>query len=123
MAQAVNSTLTLLYWKIGNRINQDILKAERAEYGKKIVVSLARQLNETYGKGWDEKSLRHCLRSAETFSEALIVSAVQRQLGWTHIKTIMYLKDELQRWFYIEMCIQERWSTRKLQEKIDGMLY
>ena len=35
----------------------------------------------------------------------------------------MYLKDELQRQFYMEMCILERWSTRKLQEKIDGMLY
>lgn len=35
----------------------------------------------------------------------------------------MYLKDDLQRQFYIEMCIMERWSTRKLQQKIDGMLY
>ena len=39
------------------------------------------------------------------------------------MKTIMYLKDDLQRQFYIEMSILERWSTRKLQEKIDGMLY
>jgi hypothetical protein len=70
-----------------------------------------------------KKNIRHCLRSAETFSEELIVSATQRQLGWTHLKTIMYLKDELQRQFYMEMCIMERWSTRKLREKIDGMLY
>ena len=52
-----------------------------------------------------------------------IVSAVRRQLGWTHLKTIMYLKDDLQRQFYMEMCILEKWSTRKLQQKIDGMLY
>lgn len=48
---------------------------------------------------------------------------MQRQLGWTHLKTIMYLKNDLQREFYMEMSIRERWSTRKLQDKIDSMLY
>lgn len=123
VAQTVNSTLSLLYWKIGKRININLLQNKRAEYGKQIIVSLSRQLVENYGKGWDEKTIRHCLRSAETFSEDLILSAVQRQLGWTHLKTIMYLKDDLQRQFYIEMCVQERWSTRMLQERIDSMLY
>lgn len=123
VAQTVNSTLTLLYWKIGKRINDEILSNKRAEYGKQIVASLTRQLTNTYGRGWDEKTIRHCLRSAETFSEELIVSAVRRQLGWTHLRTIMYLKDDLQRQFYIEMCALERWSTRKLQERIDSMLY
>jgi hypothetical protein len=28
-----------------------------------------------------------------------IISVLRRQLGWTHIKTIMYLKEELQRQF------------------------
>lgn len=123
VAQTVNTTLTLLYWKIGTRINKEILHNKRAEYGKQIVVTLSRQLVEKYGKGWDEKMIRHCLRSAETFSEELILSAVRRQLGWTHLRTIMYLKDDLQRQFYIEMCLLERWSTRKLQERIDSMLY
>jgi predicted nuclease of restriction endonuclease-like (RecB) superfamily len=123
VAQTVNATLSLLYWKIGKRISAAILKYKRAEYGKQIVASLARHLTETYGRGWDEKTIRHCLRSAETFSEEVIVSAARRQLGWTHLKTIMYLNDDLQRQFYIEMCIMDRWSTRKLQERIDSMLY
>ena len=33
VAQTVNSTLTLLYWKIGKRINEEILHNKRAEYG------------------------------------------------------------------------------------------
>ena len=123
VAHAVNTTLSLLYWKIGKRITTELLQNKRAEYGKQIVLTLSRQLAETYGRGWNEKTIRHCLRSAETFTEELIVSAVQRQLGWTHLKIIMYLKDDLQRQFYMEMCVLERWSTRKLQEKIDGMLY
>lgn len=123
VATTANTTLVLLYWKIGTRINTDILKNKRAEYGKQMIAVLSQQLTEAYGKGWDSKTLRHCLRAAETFQKELIVSAVRRQLGWTHLKTIMYLKDELQREFYIEMCIQERWSTRTLREKIDSMLY
>lgn len=123
VAQAVNTTLVLLYWKIGRRINDEVLGNKRANYGKQIIVTLSQHLTEKFGKGWDAKTIRHCLRSAETFSEDLIVSAAQRQLGWTHLKTIMYLKDELQRQFYLEMCVLERWSTRKLQERIDSMLY
>jgi predicted nuclease of restriction endonuclease-like (RecB) superfamily len=123
VAQTVNATLSLLYWKIGKRINDELLQHKRAEYGKQIIEKLSQQLVKKFGSGWDAKTIRHCLRSAETFSEALIISAVQRQLGWTHLKTIMYLKDELQRQFYMEMCVLERWSTRKLQERIDSMLY
>lgn len=45
-----------------------ILKNKRAEYGNQIVVLTIRQLTEKYGKGWDDKTLRHCLRSAETIA-------------------------------------------------------
>jgi uncharacterized protein DUF1016 len=45
VAAAVNAGLTILYWQIGNRIRQDILKEKRAEYGKEIVVTVSRQLS------------------------------------------------------------------------------
>ncbi len=123
VAVTVNSEITLLYWNIGKRINEHVLKNQRAQYGKQILQTLSAHLTEAYGKGWNEKTLRHCLRSAESFSETQIVSAVQKQLSWTHIKTIMYLKDEIQREFYIQMCAMENWSSRQLQERINSMLF
>src|SRR5690554_254797 len=48
LAQSANASLTLMYWKIGERINNELLDGERAEYGKQIVVSLARQLSWTH---------------------------------------------------------------------------
>lgn len=42
---AVNTGQTLLYWQVGKRINEDVLKGDRAEYGKQIVVTLSRQLS------------------------------------------------------------------------------
>jgi predicted nuclease of restriction endonuclease-like (RecB) superfamily len=40
-----NSTLTMLFWNIGKRINESILNNKRADYGKQIVVTLSRQLS------------------------------------------------------------------------------
>ena len=123
VARAVDSGLVTLYWHIGRRIRQDILKEKRAEYGAKIVSALGRQLQAEFGRGFSEKSLRHMLRFAEVFPDEPIVSALRRQLGWTHFKSIIYLDDELKRDFYAEMCRIERWSTRTLEKKIGGMLY
>lgn len=119
----VNETITLLYWRIGMRVSSEILKDKRAEYGKQIVQMLSAQLTSEYGPGWGEKQLRHCLRFAETIQDEQIVSALRRQLSWTHIKAIIYLDDELKRMFYFEMCKIEKWSTRNLQDKINSMLY
>ncbi len=123
VAVAINSTITTLYWQIGNRIKTDILQNKRAEYGQEIVKQLSVELTKQYGKGWSEKHLRHCLRFAEVFTDIQIVSALRRQLSWTHFKAIMYFDDELQREFYIEMCKLENWSTRVLEERINSMLY
>ena len=43
-AQTSGSTV-LLFWKIGQRINNDILENKRADYGKQIVSQAATQLS------------------------------------------------------------------------------
>ena len=68
-----------------------------------MVINLSIKLTERYGSGWSEKTLRHCLRAAETFSEDDILSATQRQLTWTHLKSLMYIKDPLERQVYAQM--------------------
>lgn len=123
VAKTVNSALTMLYWKIGKRINEEVLQNKRADYGAQVILSLSNKLTASYGKGWSEKQLRHCLRSAETFSEEQILYASRRQLSWTHLRTLMYLNDETQREFYLLMAANENWTTKQLAEKIDSMLY
>ena len=123
IAAYVNTEVCLTNWYVGKRIKEDVLYNKRAEYGKQIVRNLSVKLTERYGSGWSEKTLRHCLRSAETFSEEDILSATQRQLTWTHLKSLMYVKDSLERQFYAQMCGIEHWDTRTLNEKIDNQLY
>ena len=123
VALAVNVEITSLYWKVGKRINDEVLGNERAEYGKQIVISLSGQLEIEYGKGWGEKQLRQCMRFAEVFPDEQIVYALRRQLSWTHIRMVMFMNDPLKRDFYIEMSKLEHWSSRQLQERIKSMLY
>jgi predicted nuclease of restriction endonuclease-like (RecB) superfamily len=123
LAITVNSALTLLYWQIGQRIRNEVLQGERAEYGEQIVSTLAKQLEADYGRGFSSKNLRHMLRFAEAYPDAQIVSTLSRQLAWSHFLELIYLKDPLQRDFYTQMCSQERWSVRRLRERKDTLLF
>lgn len=123
VAVAVNASMTMLFWKIGRRINQDILLNKRAEYGKQIVVTLSRQLVQEYGNSFEEKNLRRIIQFASVFSEEEIVASLSRQLSWSHFVVLIPLRQSLQREFYAEMCRTEKWSVRTLREKVDGMLY
>ena len=123
IATYVNTEACFTNWYVGKRIKDDVLYNKRAGYGKQVVINLSIKLTERYGSGWSEKTLRHCLRAAETFSEDDILSATQRQLTWTHLKSLMYIKDPLERHFYALMCSSEHWDTRTLDEKIDKQLY
>jgi len=86
---AVNSTMTMLYWQIGKKINNEILKDTRASYGKQIVVSLSRQLCEEYGNSFSEKNLRRMMQFAAVFINYEIVVSLIRQFiggfgsGWS----------------------------------------
>ena len=123
VAQVVNAGMTMLFWQIGQRIRQDILREKRADYGEKIVVSLSRQLEKEFGRGFAEKNLRRMIQFAEVFSDQKIVVSVIRQLSWTHFLALIPIEDSLKRDFYAEMCRLENWSVRTLRKKIGGLLY
>jgi hypothetical protein len=118
IAQTVNATLAILYWKIGKRINAEVLQNKRAGYGNQIVASVSRQLVESYGKGFAEKSIRRMMQFAEVFSDEQIVVSLIRQLSWSHFILLLPLKQPIQREFYGGMCRVEKWSVRTLREKM-----
>ena len=123
VALTVNTEITLLYWHIGKRINEEVLGNQRAEYGKQIVSTVSRQLTEEYGKGFNEKSLRRMMQFAELFPDFQIVAPLARQLSWSHFLILFPIKDPLSREFYLTMSVSERWTKRTLRNKIDSMLY
>ena len=122
-AVAVNVELTLLYWQVGQRIQTELLKGERAEYGKQVLPKLATQLTNLYGKGWTQRNLANMVRFGECFSDQDILHALSAKLSWTHFRILIGIDDPLKRDFYAQMAEMEGWSTRILSERIDAMLF
>ena len=123
VASTVNAELTLLFWRIGQRIHTEVLAGQRAGYGEEILPTLAEQLARDYGRGFGEKNLRRMVKFAATFPEEPIVATLSRQLSWSHFVLLLALKEPLQRDYYAQMAGAERWSVRTLRERIDSMLY
>jgi predicted nuclease of restriction endonuclease-like (RecB) superfamily len=123
VARTINSEITLLYWKIGERINTEILQEKRAEYGQFIIKEIAQKLTLEYGNSFSEKNLRRMIQFSAIFSDFTIVSTLSRQLSWSHFSKLISIKESLKRDFYIEICQLEGWSVRQLKERIDSMLY
>lgn len=122
VAVVVNSSMTIMYWEIGNKINQNILKNQRAEYGKEIIVTLSRQLSEQYGKGFTTSALSRMMKFAKNIDSS-IVATLSQQLSWSHFIELIPMEDSLKIEFYLKMSVAQNWSVRTLRERIDSMLY
>ncbi len=104
VAHKANTTMTLLYWKIGQRINIDFLNNQRADYGKQIMSELATQLQMQYGKrGFEEKNIRRMIQFAQVFPDEQIVVSLIRQLSWTHFIALIPIREELKLQLFAKM--------------------
>lgn len=123
VSQTVNAGLTMLNWHIGKRINEEVLKNERAVYGKQVILQLSKKLTATYGRGFSKSALTRMYLFNDYFGDYEIVATLSQQLSWSHFIEIIPLKSELQRSFYTQLCRVERWNVRTLRKKIKSMLF
>jgi predicted nuclease of restriction endonuclease-like (RecB) superfamily len=123
VAKTVNQELTLLYWNIGKNINDEILKNDRADYGKKIILGLSQDLQNKYGTGFSKRNLYSFIKLSTVFQDITIMQTLSAQLSWSHLYSIINIENQIKREFYIQMTVHERWSVRTLQERIDSMLF
>ena len=123
VALIINTEITLLYWHIGKRINEEVLGNQRAEYGKQIVSTVSTQLTKEYGRGFELRNLRRMMQFAQLFPDFQIVATASQQLSWSHFIELLSIKNDLGREFYLTMAASESWSIRTLRNKIDSMLY
>jgi predicted nuclease of restriction endonuclease-like (RecB) superfamily len=123
LAITVNSQMTMLYWNVGKRIKEEVIKFDRAEYGKKLIRNLAQQLSAEYGKGFTRFALSRMIKFFEQFQNNQIVATLSQQLTWSHIVELLPLNLLEQRQFYAYMAIESGWSVRELRSNIDRMTY
>ncbi len=123
VANTVNTAMSILYWNVGKRINEEILQHNRAEYGKQILETLSNHLTQEYGTGWSERQLSYCIKFYNIFNNYEILHTLCSKLSWSHLRLLLYMDDPLKRDFYIELCKHEKWSVRQLQDRIKSRLY
>jgi len=119
----VNTVLIELYWEIGKVISQ---KVDTETWGRGIVKELAIYLkqNEPEIKGFSDKNLWRMKKFYETYKNDTKLSALLRELPWTH-NTIIFsrCKTTDERHFYITKCIKEKYTSRELDRQINAALF
>ena len=118
-----NSSLTVMFWHVGNRILSHNLQYKRAEYGKQIVVTLSRELVAKFGKNYEEKNLRRMIQFAEKYPNIENVVILSRHLSWSHFITLIPLKEQNARDFYGKIAYENLFGVRELREQIRKKVY
>lgn len=120
---AANSALTLLFWQLGKRINEHILKNKRAEYGREIVSTVSTQLKLKYGKNFEERNLRRMMQFAEQFTDDKIIIFLSKQLSWSHFVELLPIRNKNAKLFYAQKSVSEGWNIRELREQISSKTF
>jgi len=123
IAIQANSSLTIMFWHIGKRIQSEVLQNERAEYGKQILVTLSRELSNQFGNSFNEKNLRRMIQFSEKFSSFENVVTLSRHLSWSHFLILIPLKTKNERDFYGNLISKNLLSVRKLRKHISKKIY
>lgn len=121
--QAVNTALIDLYWQVGAIISR---KLAAAEWGDGVVAQLAEHIAHTQPglRGFTHRNLFRMRQFYETYRDDAIVSALLRQLPWTHNLIILsQSKRPEEREFYLRTAIREQWSSRELERQLKAALF
>lgn len=146
----VNETLIKRNWLLGLRINMDVLKAQRAEYGEQIVKTLATSLTLRYGEGFTKTNLYNYIGFYQKWpkffhavsgqsidlenifhamsgkSENILQSLTAKspiRLSWTHYRIILQESNKEARNWYEQEAAREMWGTRTLQRNVSSQYY
>ncbi|MBS9766001.1 MAG: DUF1016 family protein [Flavobacteriaceae bacterium] len=143
-----NAVLLINNYEIGRYIVEDEQQgANRAEYGKYILVELSKLLTHTYGKGWSVRNLKYYRSFYKTYSNWANASAQFKsnsvntftqsnpnfvnvftkfkntKLSWSHYLILMRIENADERSFYEIEASEENWSVRQLQRQVASSLY
>jgi predicted nuclease of restriction endonuclease-like (RecB) superfamily len=119
--RAVDMVQVQTCWEIGRHIVEFEQGGEaRAAYGKKLLPRLSDALAHEFGKGFDERNLRHMRAFYQAFP---IWDAVRTELSWTHYRTLLRVSDAKARHWYVKEAAEQNWSARALDRQIGTMYF
>ena len=121
IARVVNTAIVIAYWHIGREIIEEEQKGKsRADYGERVLKSLSNKLTAEFGEGFNTVSLWNMRHFYQTFQ---ILSALRRELSWTHYRILMRIDNPQARSFYEIESIKNNWSARELERQKGSLLF
>lgn len=121
--RSVNAELVKLYWNIGRFIAEQM---QNAVWGEKTIEHLAVYLvghGPDY-KGFNRRNLYRMKQFYEAYPGTEFVSALLTQITWTnHLLILSKTKTAEERRFYLDLAINEKYSSRELERQLDSAIY
>ena len=119
--QAVNVHITETYWQMGHDIVEFEQRGKaRADYGTGLLANLSRDLKLRHGKGFSRSNLTRIRQFYLGYPKCAKASHI---LSWSHYVELLKLDDELERGFYEQQAIREKWSVPELQRQKKSSLF
>ena len=115
-----NRELVECYWNVGRLIVEAQGGKEKAKYGNELLKKWSAKLTKEYGKGYTYANLARFRQFYLCFP---IFAPLGRILTWTIIRTILPIKDENKRNYYINLCLENNLSKRDLEKEIKSNSY
>ena len=120
----VNTVAIHTYWLIGKRIIEEEQHGQRrAEYGSRLITSLADELSLEYSKGFTARDLRNYRQLYLCFNDLEIWYTRVPNLKWSHYRTVLSVTSEDARYWYIREASAESWSVRTLARNVGSQYY
>ena len=103
--RAVDAIQVQTCWEVGRHIVEFEQGGQaRAAYGKKLLANLANGLTAEFGKGFDERNLRHMRAFYQAFP---IWNALRSELSWTHYRSLLKVDSDSARQWYMNEAVTQ----------------
>ncbi len=121
-ARSVNSEMVRAYWQIGHAIVEgEQAGKERADYGTRLVESLAAQMKAERVKGFSKNNLWYMRQFYLAFPEKL--HSLRGELSWTHYRLLLKVEKPAARGWYGTEAATQNWSTREIERQINSLFW
>jgi predicted nuclease of restriction endonuclease-like (RecB) superfamily len=120
-SQAVNRELIKTYWEIGRHIVEFEQGGKtKAVYGKGLLTRLTKDLTAIHGKGFSRSNV---IRFRQFYIAYPKGATLSHLFSWSHMVELLKIENPLERSFYENQTIAERWSVRELVRQKDTALF
>lgn len=108
LVKEVNKQKVLMSWKIGEMLDEHLLKNDRAEYGKRLFEKLQN----------DTGIIVRTLYQMRSFYKSYPELTAENGLSWSHYRQLVSIKDVEKRQYFEDLIVENSLGSNALQIEI-----